>query len=127
MLEEYPLSGVTVWFDAEGRVSKLNFLGAVGQFRYGVGAAITSERPVLLGVTAQMDEAAFRRALGPPKLDWIDPATVEIELGRTLVRERRCIRKLSGFVLDAMFASEDQATKRQPQGGLIWFDVFRGL
>ena len=30
VLEEYPLSGVTLWFSPEGRVTKFNFQGAAG-------------------------------------------------------------------------------------------------
>src|SRR5437867_4147794 len=30
VLEEYPLSGVTLWFSPEGRLTKLNFQGGAG-------------------------------------------------------------------------------------------------
>lgn len=127
LLEEYPLSGVSVWLDRAHHVTKLNFLGSAGAFRYGLGNSVVSDRRVFLGLTPRMNEADFRAALGTPAIDGAQPATVDLGTGRTAVREHRCVWRKNGFTIDATFVSESQATDRQPRGSLIWFDASRGL
>ena len=52
VLEEYPMSGVTTWFDLEGRLAKLNFHGKAGALYSGPNAMmapnwIPSDRPLI--------------------------------------------------------------------------------
>ena len=128
VLEEYPLSGVSVWLDQGHHVIKLNFLGSSGAYRYsGLTQWVVSDRQIFLGLTARMNEPQFRRALGTPAIDGAEGASVDVLLGRTAVREHRCVWRKNGVVIDALFVSESQALDRQPMGSLIWFDVSRGL
>ena len=63
-LEEYPLSGVTVWFSPEGRVTKFNFQGSAGVLYSGSQSWIPSDRIVVFGLTARSTSAEFARRLG---------------------------------------------------------------
>jgi hypothetical protein len=66
-LEEYPLSGVTLWYDAEGRVAKFNFAGPASTV-YSASSLkpIPSDHQLMFGLRADTDEAGFRRLLGTP-------------------------------------------------------------
>jgi len=128
LLEEYPLSGVSVWLDQGNRVTKLNFIGSAGAYRYsGMTNWIVSDRGVFGRLTARMNEAQFRVALGIPAIDGAEAATVDPWHGRNAVREHRCVWRKGGFIIDALFVSEAQASDRQAKGSLIWFDVSPGL
>ena len=66
VLEEFPLSGVTLWFSPEGRVTKLNFQGGAGAL-YSIGQDwISSDRTVVFGLSARSTEAEFTTRLGAP-------------------------------------------------------------
>jgi len=121
-LEEYPLSGVTVWFDREGRVTKLNFAGVASALYGGTSSdLIPSDRQTLFGLTGHTGEAEFRRILGVP--------TIENHERSSTVRELRCVWKKDGYVVDALFLAAERSHegKRYPMGSLIWFDISRGL
>ena len=121
-LEEYPLSGVTVWFDGESRVTKFNFAGeASAVYSSSSFDPIPSDRQVLYGLTGYTDEGGFRRALGTPvKEDQERP---------TSVRELRCVWKRDGYVVDSLFlvAERTHAGKIYHKGNLIWFEISPGL
>lgn len=128
LLEEYPLSGVSVWLDRDRRVVRLNFVGPAGAYRYSRSFDwVVSDRELLFGVTAQMDESTFRSMLGTPIIDRIEGASVDVWLGRGAVRERRCVWRKNGLVIDALFVSESEAFIRHKKGSLIWLDLSRGL
>jgi hypothetical protein len=121
-LEEYPESGVTVWFDREGRVTKLNFAGeACAVYASASFAPIISKQQILFGLTARTDEAEFRRVLGGPARESYERSTS--------VKELRCVWKKGGYVVDALFlvAERNHEGKTFPKGTLLWFEVFRGL
>ena len=83
-LEDYPASGVTAWFDSEGRITKLNFAGdAAALYTNASFDPIVSERPVVFGLTGHTDEDGFRRALGVPAR--------ESQQRSTSVRELQCV------------------------------------
>ena len=63
-LEEYPLSGVTLWLSPEGRVTKFNFQGAAGVLYSDGQTWIPSDRTVVFGLTAQSSDADFAGRLG---------------------------------------------------------------
>lgn len=66
-LEEHPLSGVTLWFDADDPVTKLTFVGeAIVLYSPDPMDQIPSDRPVLRGLSPKMDDETFRRILGSP-------------------------------------------------------------
>ena len=121
-LEEYVTSGVTVWFDEVGRVTKLNFAGqACAIYASASFDPIVSTHKIVFGLSAQMDEAAFRRILGDP--------TGENPERSSKVRELQCIWKKNGYVVEALFvvAERSHGGKIFPKGSLIWFEVSRGL
>jgi hypothetical protein len=123
-LEEYPLSGVTVYFENNNdQVTKLGFDGnAIGIYSTSLlEAPIPSDRRLVFGLTGHSDEAEFRRVLGIPKR--------EIQEGASARRELHCIWKREGYVVDALFLSVDRHSqeKTYPAGSLLWFDVYRGL
>jgi hypothetical protein len=122
-LEEYPPSGVTVWFDNNDKVTKVGFGGDAGAI-YGnssLQVPLASDRPLLFGLTGHSGEADFRRALGTPKQ--------EIEEGGRATRELHCIWRKDGYVVDALFlnAERHSAGKNYPPGSLVWFEAYRGL
>lgn len=121
-LEEYPESGVTVWFDHESRVTKLNFAGeACAVYASASFDPIISKQQILFGLTGHTDEAGFRRVLGVPAR--------ESHERTTSVKELRCVWKKDGYVVDALFlvAERNHKGKTFPKGTLLWFEVFRGL
>jgi len=121
-LEEYPASGVTVWFDTENRVTKPNFAGeASAVYASASFDPIISEQQLLFGLTGHTDEAGFKRVLGVPAR--------ESQERSASVRELRCVWKKDGYLVDALFlvAKRNHEGKTFPKGTLLWFEVFRGL
>lgn len=122
-LEEYPLSGVTVWFGEGNRVTKVGFEGAASAIYTNPGSAdvIPSDQPLIFGLTGHSDAADFRKVLGIP--------TREVPEGPTATKEMHCIWKRSGYVVDALFLKVERATPTQTYvaGSLLWFEVYRGL
>jgi hypothetical protein len=121
-LEEYPMSGVTAWFNAEGQVSKLNFAGKASEMYASASFdPVISTRHILFGLTAQMDEAGFRHILGVPER--------EEQERRASARELSCVWKKNGYVVNALFVVAERSHEGTvfPKGSLIWFEVFPGL
>jgi TonB family protein len=129
ILEEYPASGVSLWFDSRDRVTKLNFIGPASGPYWGAVEEMPSDRLLLFGLTARSDEHAFRQALGDPR-----------ELPRSGVcgrSDRHLIWKKSGYVVDGLFFLEVHdpslswkdclPQKAYRPGTLVWFEVYRGL
>jgi hypothetical protein len=120
-VEEYPLSGVSVWFNPEGRVTKLNFSGAAaGLNSVGTFDSIPSDRSLMFGLTADIDEAGFRHLLGPP--------TVEAGLGSMARREARLVWRKGGYTIDAHFLATDRPHDERllAKGCLLWFEISPG-
>lgn len=67
VLEEYPRSGVSVWFTPEGRVAKLNFQGQAGALYAPDNQWHPTDRIVLLGLSPRATEIDFGQALGTPE------------------------------------------------------------
>ena len=121
-LEEYSESGVTVWFDRESRVTKLNFAGeACAVYASASFDPIISKQQIVFGLTSYTNEAGFRRVLGVPARESHERSTS--------VRELRCVWKKDGYVVDALFlvAERSHEGKTFSKGTLLWFEVFRGL
>lgn len=126
VLEEYPMSGVTTWFDLGGRLTKLNFHGEAGALYSGPNSMIApnwipSDRPLLFGLTAHADEGDFKRRLGSP--------INEVEAGPAKAKEVRCVWRKDGYVIDALFLASDreEGGKTFAKGCLVWFEVSPGL
>jgi hypothetical protein len=120
-LEEYAISGVTVWYSPEGRVAKLNFLGdASALYSSGSFDSIPSDRQLMFGLTAHTDQAGFRRLLGVP--------VREAEVGRADAKETRVVWRKDGAVVDALFLAADRRHDGRilPRGTLVWFEVSPG-
>lgn len=120
--EEYSESGVSVWFDREGRVTKLNFAGTACRIYASTSFdPIVSKQQIVFGLTGHTDEGGFRRALGTP-----DKETYERS---SRVKELRCIWKKDGYVVDALFLAKERnhSGKIFSKGSLLWFEIFRGL
>ena len=83
VLEEYPLSGITLWFDSEGRVSKVNLQGTASALYTGGAVSLLSHRALAFGLTAHSRDGDFARILGMP--------VTEIQEGPS---ERREVRRL---------------------------------
>lgn len=121
VLEEYPLSGVTLWFSPEGRVTKFNFHGAAGALYSGGQNWIPSDPTVVFGLTAHSSDADFADRLGAP--------VTESEAGSAAARELRLIWKKDGYVIDALFLASDRHDLGQtfPKGSLLWVEISPGL
>lgn len=126
VLEEYPMSGVTVWYDPEGRVAKLNFHGEAGALYSGPVSMfgqnwIPSNRPLVFGLNAHSNEGEFARVLGPP----VD----RNEAGGSGRREVRSVWRKAGYLIDATFLASDRSKDQKlfRKGTLLWFEVSRGL
>jgi len=122
-MAEYPRAGVSVWFDHAGRVSKLAFLGEASRLYTSDPVGILPVGPpvgVMSTLTGESTEADFRKALGNPASEVEVPARG---------RERRCIWKSRGYVIEGMFLVEAQreAGKTYQPGTLVWFEVTKGL
>jgi hypothetical protein len=120
-LEEYPASGLTVWFDVEGRVTKLNFAGgAIAIYSDHSPTPIPSDHQLLFGLTTHTDEAGFRRILGTPAR--------ETQEGKTSGREVQHIWKRGGYIVEALFLTVEHTheEKKYPAGSLVWCEVYRG-
>jgi hypothetical protein len=121
-MEEYAESGVTVWFDREGRVTKLNFAGtACSIYASSSFDPIVSKQQIVFGLTGHTDEGGFRRVLGVPDR--------EMHERSSSVRELRCVWKKDGYVVDALFLTTERnhSGKIFSKGSLVWFEIFRGL
>jgi hypothetical protein len=121
-LEEYPSSGVTVLFDAEGRVARISILGPASNIYSAGSETLPSPQVVLFGLTGQTPESEFRRILGLPASTTVGGAAVR--------RELRCTWKKAGYMINAEFLAaprDDPAGRTFPSGTLLWFEVSRGI
>jgi hypothetical protein len=121
-LEEYPSSGVTAWFNTEGRVAKLNFLGEAAVLYYTDSFdMIPSKNQVLSGLSSRSDETDFRRFLGTPAKDQQERASIS--------RELHCLWKKDSLLIDALFlvTPRTHEGKTLGKGSLLWFEVSRSL
>jgi len=116
-IEEYPTSGVSVWFDSENRIGKLNFAGPAIGIYGGTPKQLLSDNPILFGLTMRSNEATFRKVLGLPSL--------ETQERSQAFREQRCIWKKEGYLINALFvlAERSDGDKLYQRGTLIWFEV----
>jgi hypothetical protein len=126
LLEEYPMSGVTLWFDREGRVAKFNFQGSGGSLYAGPKSMtgtywIPTTRPVVFDLTAAANDVEFARVLGAP--------VSENEAGTAKDREVRRVWRKGGYVIDALFLGADRVGDQATlvKGTLVWFEIARGL
>lgn len=121
VLEEYPLSGVTVWFSPEGRVTKFNFQGSAAALYSSGQNWIPSDRTVVFGLTASSSATDFASRLGSP----VD----ESEVGPLAARELRRIWRKEGYLIDALFLASDRTGGGQtfPKGSLLWVELSSGL
>ena len=116
-LEEYPSSGVTVWFNPEGGVAKLNFAGIASRLYSGSLEPIVSDRVIVFGLTARAAEATFHHVLGP--------CMTQSDERSTAISERRCVWRKDGYLVDALFLATDRIHEGTtfPKGTLLWFEV----
>ncbi len=121
VLDEFSLSGVTLWFSSEGRVTKFNFQGAAGALYSGTEKWVASDRTVVFGRTARSSDADFKSRLGAP--------VGESESGPLAARELRRIWRKDGYLIDALFLSSDRSDRGQafPKGSLLWVEISPGL
>ena len=124
VLEEYPLSGVTLWFSPEGRVTKFNFQGAAGVLYSDGQAWIPSGRTVIFGLTAHSSDVDFAGRLGAPVTESEASAP-----GLATARERRLIWRKDGYLIDALFLASNRNHVGQtfPKGSLLWVEISPGL
>ena len=120
------MSGVTLWFDPEGRVSKVGLQGAAGALYSGPLSTlgpnwIPSDQSLVFGLTAHSSDRDFARALGAP--------VSEIEGGSSSRREVRRVWRKSSYLLDATFLGSDRSDsgKTFQNGTLLWVEVSRGV
>jgi hypothetical protein len=120
------MSGVTLWFDPEGRVSKVGLHGAAGALYSGPLSIlgpnwIPSDQPLLFGLTAHSSGRDFARVLGAP--------VSEIEASSSSKCEVRRVWRKRGYVIDATFLGSDRTDggKMFQNGALVWVEVSRGL
>ena len=121
-LEEYPSSGVTAWFNTEGRVAKLNFSGeAAVLYSTDSFGMIPSKNQVLSGLSNRSDETDFRRILGTPAKEQQERASIS--------RELHCLWKTDSLLINALFlvAPRTHEGKTYGKGSLLWFEVSRSL
>jgi hypothetical protein len=120
VLEEYPLSGVTLWFSPEGRVTKFNFQGAAAVLYSDGGSWIPSSRTVVFGLTARSSDADFAGRLGAPVTESEAGAP-----GLATARERRRVWRKDGYLIDALFLASDRNHRGQifPKGSLLWVEI----
>lgn len=122
VLEEYPMSGVTLWFSPEGRLTKLNFHGSAGGL-YSMGGEnwIPSGRSLVFGLTAHAHDLDFTRVLGAP--------VSEHEAGSANRRELRRIWRRDGYLIDGLFLASDRTEGgiTFSKGSLLWLEVSPGL
>jgi hypothetical protein len=94
-LEEYPLSELTIWFDSDERVTKINYqreAGALYSASDSMVAAnwIPSDKPFYFEPAADSTEIDFKRVLGEPIREYLEPAAPRqtfTELERFLDRD----------------------------------------
>jgi hypothetical protein len=123
VLEEYPLSGVTLWFSPEGRVTKFNFQGAAGVLYSDGQTWIPSGRTLVFGLTAHSSDADFAGRLGAPVTEGQAGAP-----GSATAKERRRIWRRDGYLIDALFLASDRNHLGQtfPNGSLLWVEISPG-
>ena len=145
-LEEYPMSGVTVWFDSKDRLIKINFQGEAAAAIYSSPDSmisanwIPSDKPFYSGLTAHSNENEFMRVLGSPIREYAAPAPYKRDVpfedmlpDSTVIlpspKEVRQIFKKDGYVIDVLFLSSDrnEGGKTFSKGALLWCEISRGL
>lgn len=139
-LEEYPKSGVTVWFDSEGRASKLNFGAEADQIYVGASEWIPSDRQLMFGLSTRMNEDEFTRVLGTPvrvhehRVPPTGGASVPASAGPDKYftdwhNERRVIWRKLNYSIEARFLASDRADqgKTFAKGSLLDFEISPGL
>ncbi len=117
VLEEYPRSGVSVWFTPEGRVAKLNFQGQAGALYAPDNQWHPTDRIVLLGLSPRATEIDFAQALGTPD-------ETKLERGSKF-REAHLTWRRDGYIVDAWFLAIERSLGdiQFPKGALLWFEV----
>lgn len=117
ILEEYPRSGVSVWFTPEGRVAKLNFHGQAGVLYAPDNQWHPTDTVVLLGLSPRATEAEFRQALGVPEQTTMERSSA--------VREAHHSWRKSGYIVDGWFLATERTLGEIPfpKGALLWFEV----
>jgi hypothetical protein len=125
VLEEFPKSGVTLWFNTEGKVAKVNLQGVAGALYTGPSSMladnwIPSDRTLVFGLGASSTGEAFLKTLGPP-LD-------ETNGGAAARREIRRVWRREGYVVDATFlgAPRSEGPRTFPTGALLWVEASHG-
>ena len=120
------MSGVTLWFDPGGRLTKINLHGVVGALYSEPNSIvgenwIASDRPLVFGLTAHATESDFASVLGVP--------VSQNEAGSTNRREVRRVWRKDSYLIDALFLASDRTEdgRKFPKGALLWFEVSRGL
>jgi hypothetical protein len=125
VLEEFPLSGVTLWFDSESRISKVGLQGIASSLYVGPSSIgdnwIPSDRALLFGLNARSTDEEFSRILGTP--------VERTEAGRATELEVRQVWRRDGYMIDATFlaVARTKEEKTFPKGTLLWFSASRGL
>ena len=124
VLEEYPLSGVTLWFSPEGRATKFNFQGSSGLLYSGGQNWIPSDRTIVFGLTSRSTDADFLGRLGNPVSE-----NEAGSPGAAGAREVRRIWRKGGYLIDALFLASDRSYVGQtlPKGSLVWVEISPGL
>jgi len=119
--EEYPASGLTVLYDDDRRVTKLTFAGRANAVYSEASPPLLTERQILFGLTSHNGEEDFRRILGTPAR--------EIQERSTGPKERHCVWKKGGYVVEAFFLSAESSRDdvKFPVGSLVRVEVYRGL
>jgi hypothetical protein len=117
VLEEYPRSGVSVWFTPEGRVAKLNFQGQAGALYAPDNQWQPTGRIVLLGLSPRATEIDFRQALGTPEQTTMERSSA--------FRETHHSWRRNGYAVDGWFLATERTLGdiQFAKGTLLWFEV----
>ena len=121
ILEEYPASGVTLWFDQNNRVTKLNFIGQAAECYRTTSEQMLSDQALEFGLTANSNESSFRQAFGKPRVE-------ECDRRGSGTAAATCGRKRDTLI-DGLFFVREYGDKPPPYppGTLVWFEIYRGL
>jgi hypothetical protein len=140
-LEEYPMSGITIWLDWEHSLTKFRFQGKAGALFSGPDSIIgtnwiPSDKRFYSGLTAHSSEDDFKRVLGPPVREYSGFTLqngardlFEKGLSGTNKPETRLVWREAGFVIDALFlaSGRTEGGKTFEKGSLLWCEVSKGL
>jgi hypothetical protein len=126
VLEEYPSSGVSVWYNEEGRLNKIWFAGEGCSIYSGNDGIqrdpLPTDHQIIFGITGHSKESGFREILGPPQKNEKEGH-----------QEVRCIWRSQGYLIDALFLAVDYQqdiggrVSAKEKGTLIWFEIARAI